>query len=71
MNVKIYFVNVKIIMSLLKVEKLKIVRNLDFNSLKFVKSFFMNFFKIFYQRGVIYIKKRRYNRINLVDCFSF
>lgn len=55
MNVKIYFVNVKIIMSLLKVEKLKIVRNLDFNSLKFVKSFFMNFFKIFYQRGVIYI----------------
>lgn len=54
MNVKIYFVNVKI-MSLLKVEKLKIVRNLDFNSLKFVKSFFMNFFKIFYQRGVIYI----------------
>lgn len=55
MNVKIYFVNVKIIMSLLKVEKLKIVRNLDINSLKFVKSFFMNFFKIFYQRGVIYI----------------
>lgn len=59
MNVKIYFVNVKIIMSLLKVEKLKIVRNLDINSLKFVKSFFMNFFKIFYQRGVIYIKKKK------------
>lgn len=59
MNVKIYFVNVKIIMSLLKVEKLKIVRNLDFNSLKYVKSFFMNFFKIFYQRGVIYIKKKK------------
>lgn len=59
MNVKIYFVNVKIIMSLLKVEKLKIVRNLDFNLLKFVKSFFMNFFKIFYQRGVIYIKKKK------------
>lgn len=59
MNVKIYFVNVKIIMSLLKVEKLKIVRNLDFNLLKFVKSFFMNFFKIFYQRGVIYMKKKK------------
>lgn len=59
MNVKIYFVNVKIIMSLLKVEKLKIVRNLDFNSLKYVKSFFMNFFKIFYQRGVIYIIKKK------------
>lgn len=59
MNVKIYFVNVKIIMSLLKVEKLKIVRNLDFNSLKFVKSFFMNFFKIFYQRGVKYMKKKK------------